>query len=364
MMRQLPVASCQLPVGEGRRHAAHLKSAIRNPQSKMEGYSFPEVMFAVVVLGIGFIMLAAVFPVALQQTRVAMDETRAGAIAHGAADFLGALAVDPGGGLNPVLPPTGSLGVVAGQVRPLGSTLPAIPEGWAAVRGNMIVADDPRYAWTVMYRRDGDPADPTTWAKTARVFIIAAQTSTRTAFTFDSTGIRDVTAPLGIEAGIGPLPISRSNLFPRYVSVEITYDGTSPTPTTPRGGPDIVWIDTQTPAAPKNFAAAAGEGAFLVMQDHPASDSNQRMYRLSTRRPDLDKSNGRYEAWELMPGYDMNPPVANLTAENMLPGSAAFILGREMNWPGNPGDATGPTFDGPVQDVAGYTTLISIRRAK
>jgi hypothetical protein len=46
------------------------------------GYSFPEVMFAVVVLGIGFIMLAAIFPVAVKQSKLTGDETRALALAR------------------------------------------------------------------------------------------------------------------------------------------------------------------------------------------------------------------------------------------------------------------------------------------
>src|SRR5437764_5048145 len=59
------------------------------------GYSFPEVMFAVVVLGIGFIMLAAVFPVALQQSKQTLDETRATAIARQAVNCLQQIAYDP-----------------------------------------------------------------------------------------------------------------------------------------------------------------------------------------------------------------------------------------------------------------------------
>ena len=65
-----------------RRRTRIVQSKIRNPKSKMGGYSFPEVLFAVVVLGIGFIMLAAVFPVALQQSKSTLDETRAAAIAR------------------------------------------------------------------------------------------------------------------------------------------------------------------------------------------------------------------------------------------------------------------------------------------
>src|SRR5690242_13993425 len=45
-------------------------------------------MFAVIVLGIGFIMVAAIFPVAIQQTKTTADETVAAAAARTAATQL------------------------------------------------------------------------------------------------------------------------------------------------------------------------------------------------------------------------------------------------------------------------------------
>ena len=39
------------------------------------GFSFTEILFAVMILGIGFIMIAAIFPVALQQTETSQAET-------------------------------------------------------------------------------------------------------------------------------------------------------------------------------------------------------------------------------------------------------------------------------------------------
>src|SRR3954452_4683149 len=40
-----------------------------------QAFSFAEVMFAVVILGIGFIMVAAIFPVAIQQTQTTNEES-------------------------------------------------------------------------------------------------------------------------------------------------------------------------------------------------------------------------------------------------------------------------------------------------
>ena len=40
-------------------------------------FSFVEVLFAVIILGVGFIMVAAIFPVAIQQTQATVEETAA-----------------------------------------------------------------------------------------------------------------------------------------------------------------------------------------------------------------------------------------------------------------------------------------------
>src|SRR6266496_5819408 len=52
------------------------------------GFSFAEVLFAVAVLGIGFIMVAAIFPFAIQQTQIAMEETVGTATARNGAAYL------------------------------------------------------------------------------------------------------------------------------------------------------------------------------------------------------------------------------------------------------------------------------------
>src|SRR5882672_5687873 len=53
------------------------RSAIRNPHSPSArpAFSFTEILFAIMILGIGFIMVAAMFPVALSQTESSSQET-------------------------------------------------------------------------------------------------------------------------------------------------------------------------------------------------------------------------------------------------------------------------------------------------
>src|SRR3712207_3189828 len=75
------------------------------------GFSFAEVMFAVIILGIGFIMVAAIFPVAIQQTRMTVDETSAAAIARDAIALIqrvaeGSETAGPGTPPTPLFPNT------------------------------------------------------------------------------------------------------------------------------------------------------------------------------------------------------------------------------------------------------------------
>src|SRR3982750_1586315 len=58
------------------------------------GFSFAEVMFAVVIMGVGFIMIAALFPVAIRQSKSTTDETISAANARAAASFVDVIATN------------------------------------------------------------------------------------------------------------------------------------------------------------------------------------------------------------------------------------------------------------------------------
>ena len=76
---------CRLPIADCRfncHHCGTSKPARLNRQFRV-GYSFTEVMFAVIVLGIGFIMVAAVFPVAIQQSQATSEETVGASVCAG-----------------------------------------------------------------------------------------------------------------------------------------------------------------------------------------------------------------------------------------------------------------------------------------
>lgn len=146
------------------------------------GFSFAEVMFAVVILGIGFIMVAAIFPVAIQQTQITGEESTAAAAAReavsalskapssvpftlttaglqnkGPSGFTPLVAIAPGGYLPTSLFPCTSkmFGVLpTAPVVPADSQVaPFCGARWEAVRGNLILPSDERTAWVPLYRR-------------------------------------------------------------------------------------------------------------------------------------------------------------------------------------------------------------------
>src|SRR5688500_12107880 len=66
--------------------------SLNRPLAHRRGFSFAEVMCAVIIWGIGFIMVAALFPVAIQQTKLTVDESAAASIARGAVPIVEQLA--------------------------------------------------------------------------------------------------------------------------------------------------------------------------------------------------------------------------------------------------------------------------------
>ncbi len=157
------------------------------------GFSFPEVLFAVIVLGIGFIMVAAIFPVALQQSKMTQDEN---ASASAAWAKVGEIQNATQNNFTPVLPAsnwpvtfmaTTDKGNSLVTVRPVENYTGTLTPAWSNVRGLEILQDDPRYACVYLYRRAGSPGlipppplplppNPSTlppdWSGTAQIYCI------------------------------------------------------------------------------------------------------------------------------------------------------------------------------------------------
>lgn len=293
------------------------------------GVTFIEVMFAVVLLGIGFIMLAALFPVAIQQTQNTVDETAAANLINEAVKRVSEIAD------NSTLLPT------SGKVERFENAL------WNAVKGDVITRDG-RMAWVPLYlRKSGDPF--------AQLIVILAKSPTPEGFSAADLNQGGTTL--------------RGQLLPRPVKVILSSGGADQ--------PDLIEFaaDTSKVEEQEHRAAVATGGYVVISDDNHPGDQNGRVYRIGLRRTDLDNTNQPSgmdtEAWELSPGEDMidnreNLPERQNAPEGVAPASytnhksltnlaTGFVLGRPYN------SSLNPPYEGLVMDITAYTTLIRIK---
>lgn len=267
------------------------------------------------VLGIGFIMIAAIFPVAIKQTQATGEETNASHIAKGGVDYFEKIAS------GTTMPPTTAS---AGPGKVVASGL-----FWNMLQGNLIIPSDPRYAWVPLYKRDMD-AKTGEASPYAQVIIIGVQVRNRSQYEakFD-------TAVLGA---------ATPNLQARPLTGTFVYAN-------PAGsGPDLV---TLADSSVVGATTSAAEGAYLVVADDASTGgaTNGFIYRLGNPTSTANQ-------WELAPGNDTYGSAATNGRPAASQAIPVFMLGRGYNdVSASPADTT---FSGPAQDVAVYTTFVTV----
>jgi len=212
----------------------------RNPKPETHArlrraFSFAEILFAVMILGIGFIMVAAMFPVAIKQTQLTGQESNAATLASEAANMIekfSTMRLQPSGTIMPSgygrhysnKPPDSTYPWPLSPAAniPAGSTVRRgrvysfrddrymdtrlYPNGplvdpnatWSVVSGNLVSVSDPRLAWIPLYRRDQvwDPSafNPVTnglgdWVESpfAEIILFAVQVRNHSAYSMANT---------------------------------------------------------------------------------------------------------------------------------------------------------------------------------
>lgn len=363
----------------------------RHAHTRQGGFSFTEILFAVMILGIGFIMVAAMFPVAIHQTEANNQETITAAVARSSSNYLTQLAAMPLPNatiagypsvttatpsiLLPTfpnaqlplanqftLPPNQSSMVVPGQVWTMydardawqysftsgGGTASHYSVLWTSIAKNMIQPDDSRFGWAAMYRRDlivrGPPNSTGTSiapATFAQVIVIGARCRSRQ---FYDPQIDLPNPPTAKPCPL--LPTLAGNLF----SGATGSTGTGVVLTPPAFAGGTSYLDFKN----VGFPAALTEMSYVVICDDniPIAKAshgtlNGRIFRVGTT-----PTGG--SAWPLLPGSDV---VASdqVTLNNMakdagqLPQFNVLIVGRGRSGTG-----------GPAQDVTAYTTFLPI----
>ena len=400
-------------------------------RSNRRGFSFTEILFAVMILGIGFIMVAAIFPVAMQQTAQSGDEVVAANISKEATQSITSMAnsfVMPPTIQSPNVVPTESTQLpppppVQGDntLRPEETrALPSFPQPgqqvigqvwsfhddrahnwttwpttinatwtdalqanamWNSISQNLILPSDRRYAWVAMYRRDGH------WVQSAATIITPANAPN---YVWPYNTKIGGTPAAATYAFIEPDPYIQLIVIGVQIRNRSAYDPTvdlqrsqshpdQPATLEPRllkasiianslNGVPVIQFDT---SAGNNETGCLGPGAFAVVSDDGiastpsesnllqfAGQFNGHIYRLGNYRPDLNGPNTA--TYELAPGYDVFPDPRFGTNIIGLLNMKLYVVGRGYANPSDPynGRISVLQFDGAVQDIAAYTTLI------
>jgi type II secretory pathway pseudopilin PulG len=325
------------------------------------GFSFTEILFAVIILGIGFIMVAAIFPVAIQQGKVTTEEGTAAGIAREALSYLGQVGANsdsiPDSQGGPLFPatgtgfslapypglvysfrdpqPSGELHPLDGAVAPGKNTLltaitPSTDNLWNRLNLSLVVPSDQRYAFVGLYRRNGDPNDRRTWSPFVQAWFIPVTARSRSVYSPGSISASPSTlGPDIYNAGGGTV-----NLQARLAKVSIDIDPTSGATYNANSPPAYVlynWSGSITPAGTYSPNAIFENCYVIIANDqiaYPPSGSatssvnsgriTGHIYHVGLRRPDLDNpsfmfnggSNG-VTAYDLSPNGSFTPDPGN-----------------------------------------------------
>jgi hypothetical protein len=316
---------------------------LRNiPTARRAAFSFVEVLFAVMILGIGFIMLAGIFPVAISQTQTTGEENNAANIARSAVAYL------------EKLPATRQIMIADELTHRFAPDNPQDQTLWQMVKGNLVLPDDRRYAWVPFYRRGkqlpplppGTPIPPSATlpdSPYAQVIIIAVRCRNHSEYR-PHEGPPPNAGDLFV---VGGGPSAAATLTPIPVEVQFVASTT--------GGADI---GTFSSASNPEFVKAVGPGAFVVVRQdtspvhpvYPDSRAHGWVYRVGNNQNPDNPGN----SWELAPANDLKHGGYKPTRCN------AWIIGQGLETPGVVPGPTNPYIGG-VQDVAVYSTYIQLK---
>ena len=266
------------------------------PRRRRGGFSFIEVLFAVMTLGLGFILIAALFPVSIRQTQATADESVGAGVVIDALAAIQAIASDE------TMPPN----------------QPGLqPFDVGDVGGEQVSAANPAYAWVAFYRRGVAGSD-----RLAQIYVVVCRARNAPAF-----GAADfATDPDAVDV----LP---ANLEPRTVGAKIR-PGVD-------GRPDTVELTGGTAG---DATPAAAPGAYLLVADDDAGALTIQLGNPVDARAGL---------WELSPANDLRS--VGVTDGGQI-SATAYLVGRGYAEPGKP--ASG--FAGPAQDVSVYVGIIRV----
>jgi prepilin-type N-terminal cleavage/methylation domain-containing protein len=312
------------------------------PRTRRRGFSFVEVLFAVMILGIGFIMIAGVFPVAIAQTAATQEETIGAATARGAAATCATAT-----SLRALIPNDGMVHRLTDDA--IGGYQP-----WSLIKGNQILPDNTRFGWVAMIKRDREDNfhQPPGYAQ---VIVVPVQVRGRSGFNPAVNDLKQFGTDL-LPGATDKKATAYGTLMPFHIRVTLT-EGSN--------NPGMNFADRCVIDPNEGFPNAAATGAVVVLAggnnpiqtDAAGRDIAGRIYRLGNPVPNLTNT------WELMPGNDM---AIDYGADGKTGGGDdkeettsgpvdAWIVGQGLNY------AVPGSFEGGNMAIGAYTSYIPLK---
>lgn len=259
------------------------------------GFSFVEILFAIAILGVGFIMIAGVFPVAIQQTKLTQEEATAQVVETNANALM-------------------SGAFVSGV--PTGTT--AWTGGWnwdrnvfqMDIDASRITASDPRYAWIPLYQYYGGSP------RTLQFVPIVVQA--RNTQTFD---------PVPGDTDSAQMKQRYENVLKSLVPVPCKLTVTN-------GGTQIEFKEFFWDGSSEDEAGkAVVEGAVIALRS-----GSTKIVRLGLKVSD--------KVWNLEAGSTFGKDIGTASAP-----VEAWLIGRGLADPTKEFDATDNPFEGPLMVI-------------
>jgi prepilin-type N-terminal cleavage/methylation domain-containing protein len=347
------------------------------------GFTFIEVLFAVIILGIGFIMIAGVFPVAIQQTAVVTSETQGSLITRDAIRRIQDIADAPISTGTQNYPPSTSTTSYS-LFQPTNGTVQAFsPNIMQALGSDCFYSSDRRFGWAGFYRRDS------TTSPFAQIFIVALQNPNFPNYT-------TLYQP-GETTAISPAPPIPPTVAPPVPPIFYNYASPSPytPPTVAPAQPTLGVAATTTanvyycpdgtttieilyPATQSTPNGATGAYVLLAGGATPANMVG-RFFRLGaplgTSSPDYPTPftppvGQPYEIYQVQSGTDITPadaaaqapPWPGSLSTAAITGATIFMVGRAPAYNAATSDYSGP-FTGPNQDIGVASAFIRVNTA-
>ena len=336
---------------------------LRQPSGRLarsSGFSFVELLFAVMILGIGLIMVAAIFPAGLSQTKSNFDETQISAAARAAEGKLAGSAF------------LSDFDTADNMVYPLQASTGS-PSLVQLAQSNMVNSSDPRYAWVGFYKRAKaapnnlaqvmfvgvNRSDPfnggSAWSSTASYNAGAVVNDRGLQYYCTATNTaKEPITPIG--ATFWEPALSYRKLHCIINGSQITFKAVPPADPIESGnlnalapGSYVILADASFPGGPNGLSYNANQYRW-----------NGTMYRIADA-PDPAQPH----VYNFEPGYEFKPdaiaPPAPLTQTTSIGSvgneAVCYIVGR--NYTGTVG--TVPQFDGPGLDISYYTSFVALK---